>query len=214
MSVAGEHTPTVQPSVRLAFGPLRSFRARQRFVHLRVADRLRRVGRRFASLARGLAKPVPQAWMTLFARRGTAAGGGAGAQAGRAAPRHRGVARSHRGGHAAGQRRLKGADKIGLRAGQGRRQMQDGQALSSWMSKRRRSAIGERPSSSPRRRRWTACTSCAPACRRRTRRRGRRARLQASGGWSTPLRQCISLREVLCHEGQTRPRVGSGTAAR
>ena len=67
----------------------------------------------------------------------SAAGGGAGAQAGRSAPGHRGVARSHRGGREAGEAAPEGRGQDRRARGQGRRQIQDGQALRSGYRGRR-----------------------------------------------------------------------------
>ena len=52
-----------------------------------------------------------------------------GAQARRSAPGHRGVARSHRGGRETGEAALEGRGQDRRAGGQGRRQIQDGQAL-------------------------------------------------------------------------------------
>ena len=85
---------------------------------------------------------------------------------GRAAPGHRGVARSHRGGHETGEVAPEGRGQDRCAGGQGRRQIQDGQALRSGYRSGLVRPSAKAPGPSPRRRRWTACTSCAPACPR------------------------------------------------
>ena len=63
--------------------------------------------------------------------------------------------------------RLKGEDRDRCARGQGRRQVQDGQALRVGYRSGLVRPSAKARSPSPRRRRWTACTWCAPAWRRR-----------------------------------------------
>ena len=64
------------------------------------------------------------------------------------------------------KRRLKGPGQDRGAGRQGRRQVQDGQALRTGDRRERVRLPAQNPSPSPPKRPWTVCMSCAPACRR------------------------------------------------